>query len=452
MEVMVSIGLLGAVSLLGVKLMSNNLNSTKTTQTLSEFNVVYSKIHQNLLSAKACENTLGGGDIRTVTLEDIKSKLGHPVFDKINKFGSGTLKITDIQLKGIQNLGLFTFRSIEDSFEINPIPAGAVGYGEINLEVSFEKIGKGVLGGKHIKRLFILRVEADENYAITKCFSSLNDSVEATKNQICIDLGGIPDSSDGCILTGGPSIGHKVKNSACEMLGGVHNGTTGRCDTASFIVSCGPKEYLQSFNLLARTKVCKPASGEACKPTTATSFPDGKDNDCDGDIDENTCPSGYTAISASMCERVVKKPSIKGCQSGYRVGSQLGSSYPWDKTACYKSKGSYTCQDTANYKPDADSFGFCELRRIVDKTRPCPSSYPVGHYSVNYCYIAPMAMKGVAICAGGASEAISSGTSGSGTCYETTGLPATDKCSSGYTYTAASGLCERTSQKPLMYY
>lgn len=452
LEIMVALGLLGAVSVVGLKIMSNNFQSTKTSQTLSEFNVVYSNIYQNFLNANSCEATLGNDDIRTTTIIDIKNKIGAPIYDKINKFGSGTLQITNIELKGIQNLGLATFRSLEDSFEKNPIPVGEVSYAEINLEITFEKIANGVLGGKQIIRRFLLRIEADENYKITKCFSTINDTVESTKEQVCEDFGGVYSAATGCVLNGGPKRGYRVKEAACEMLGGVYSSITGKCNTSTFIVACSTTEYLERFDLNAGTKVCKPLPSGACKPTSGTAAPDGKDNNCNGSVDEKTCSSGYTLIGGSICERVRTKPSEKGCPSFHQLGSKLGSKYyAWEAESCYKRTNTWTCPDTTNYWPNGDGFNHCELKRKVQVSRPCPGAFPNGSYSVNYCYIGWMPMQTDGACSGAPAEAKTS-SSVDAVCYNVTPVGASDTCTSGYTFNTVTKLCEKKDQQPLMYY
>jgi hypothetical protein len=110
-------------------------------------------------------------------------------------------------------------------------PNLATGYGKksvFDVHMKFHRTGKNET--TTVKKLKVIGM-IDENGVVENCESYDNTAAVEMRRMICEDdLGGTIDIEGKCIFPGGTQ-GNIVKESACELLGGSFNLSTGKCET-----------------------------------------------------------------------------------------------------------------------------------------------------------------------------------------------------------------------------
>ncbi len=187
-EVMVAAGLIGALSLVMMKLTENQAVTQKRAESSFEINTISNIISQNLLVTEACSATLGVGTavVDNAVITNIRNRKGNVLFNTTNKYGNRQIKINAMTI---------------DDVTINS-GAGTNQYGELNLLIQFEKLSKVLSGNKLITKKFPVNVEVDSSGNLVKCYSSTENAVRSAKEEACSDLGGVfIEATDKCNLT-----------------------------------------------------------------------------------------------------------------------------------------------------------------------------------------------------------------------------------------------------------
>lgn len=178
-EVMVAVGALAVVSLGVMKMTKQQTIVQKRAEAAFEISTASNLITQTLLNHEACVFTLGTGaliaDGGTVTA--IKNRNNGVIFNTVDKYGNNTVKINTMTITGVSLTG----------------GPGLNQFGELNLEIEFEKISQIITGAKKILKSFPLRVEVTPAGNLVKCYSAIENAVEEAKLEACAGIGGLYD-------------------------------------------------------------------------------------------------------------------------------------------------------------------------------------------------------------------------------------------------------------------
>jgi hypothetical protein len=235
---------------------SVDLVAVKSEQVIFEIEVLTTRMIDQLSEDRACRNTIGGSDIRTKLIDEVRNFSNMVVFNTADNSLHGNIFLNSFEIEGEFLPATNTYKSIEDSFGTSPIPPGEFRYGELNIILNVEKKPRRIFGAREIRKTFSIIAKVDENYMVQSCYNNFKDLTKKTRKQFCSDLGGLFNFNTGCNLKGGTGIGIKVKEANCEMLGGSYDVLSGRCDGSDLYASCADGEYMEGFNFSTKVHSC----------------------------------------------------------------------------------------------------------------------------------------------------------------------------------------------------
>ena len=235
---------------------SVEMDSVKSEQIVFEIEVLTTRMIDQLSEDRACRHTIGGSDIRTKIIDEIRNYSNMVVFNTVDDVLHGNILLNSIEIEGEYIPATRTYKTIENSFGTTPILPGETRYGELNVIIKVEKKPRRIFGAREIRKTFSIIVKVDENYLVQSCYNNFKDLTKKTRTQFCNDLGGSLNLSTGCSLIGGSAAGIKVKEASCEMLGSGYDVLTGRCGGSELKASCSPGEYMEGFNFSTQTHKC----------------------------------------------------------------------------------------------------------------------------------------------------------------------------------------------------
>lgn len=186
-EVLIAAGMLGVISLGVMKISENQTEVQKKAEVNFEINSISNVISQNLLNGDACGYTLGvGNSIGSGTIiPEIKSRNNTVLFNLTTPYGNNQVKINSMILNNLVTSGT------------------GPKYGDVSLQVTFEKTSKVIHGNKIVIKSFPLKLELDASNNLIKCYSATENAIFSAKVQSCASIKGVFNSAtDMCDLSG----------------------------------------------------------------------------------------------------------------------------------------------------------------------------------------------------------------------------------------------------------
>ena len=171
---------------------------------------------RTLQDSDACTQTLGVGTpiVGNKRWTSIKNKDGWIVLDKSEKYGSGVVQIQSIAPKDI---------NIQDKI------------GDMNLEITFKKLGTKPGSHNKIIKTFPLSIDVDDSGKLVRCRSNHSNIVTTAKERMCQMLDGIFDpTTENCDLKPLLLAGQKH---ICESMSGTFVKDPRKCNMDSFILT-----------------------------------------------------------------------------------------------------------------------------------------------------------------------------------------------------------------------
>ena len=180
---MVASGLMVGLSLVLAQMSKQQILIQKKSEMAMDIALLTQKTVRVLQDKQACLNTVGEGVAlasgNTIPISRIQDGNGRDIIVKsdssgVPTYGDGTLKVIALDLTDI-------------------VVNGEVG--DLNLRVTFEKMGKAARVPKRSIKKFPLSVELTPSGQVRYCTSHLDAAVSAAVREVCPDLGGTYDSN-----------------------------------------------------------------------------------------------------------------------------------------------------------------------------------------------------------------------------------------------------------------
>ena len=208
MNILMAMGMMGALSLALAHLSKQQLRIKKKTETYFELNSLSNKILRGLYDGDGCLKTLEKGTdiVDGENLLFIKNKKGEVVVEKGQTYGNRLLKVHDINIGNVRITGKS---------------------GQLDLQVVFKKLGASVKGYDKTVQSYPLTVEVDALKKLTKCHYDYGDIVSISVKGVCESLGGVFDPvTSTCALN---ELILNMQLGACKNLGSTFNDATKAC-------------------------------------------------------------------------------------------------------------------------------------------------------------------------------------------------------------------------------
>ena len=187
-EVMVAAGLIGGLSLALLQMTKTQGEVQKRSEVSFEITSMSSAIAQNLLNSDACTATFVAGTVVAdgLIIPDIKNRRGDILYNTGTVYGNNQLQINQITLTNL----------------VLGVGAGPNQYGEVNLDITFEKLSRLIKGNKIITKSFPVKLEVDGAGGLVKCYSATENAIATAKDQSCSSIGGVFNpATDNCNLS-----------------------------------------------------------------------------------------------------------------------------------------------------------------------------------------------------------------------------------------------------------
>lgn len=200
-EVMIAIGILGAVSLGVMRLVRMQSDQQKKSETEFELNTVFTNLTQHLQNSESCRTTLSAlGNITTnKNITQIKNRNGSVIYEINKPYGGRNATSGPVVIEKMEILD-----TLLSPLTITPsvITAGNTGHGQLVLNITFRRDSKMVTGLKKISRTLPLSVELNSSYTVTKCFTAYENATESAMAVACDSIkGSFNPATDMCELT-----------------------------------------------------------------------------------------------------------------------------------------------------------------------------------------------------------------------------------------------------------
>lgn len=199
-EVAMAAGLVGLVGLGVMHIVNQQMRVQKRALADYEINSLSTSLSTVLRDPDACKQTLaqwGNLKASVATVTSILKKDGNPAFTKGTYYGDRSILLADI------NITNFIVRP-------DPVPAGKNGFGELVLNVVFEKHGKMLKPTSSTPQTDLrlietrsvpLKVTVDSAFQVVSCYSVTEDAALEALKTSCSSIGGTyNESTSRCVL------------------------------------------------------------------------------------------------------------------------------------------------------------------------------------------------------------------------------------------------------------
>ena len=208
LSVLISVGMMGMLSLVLAQLTRQQVNIQKKTETYFELNNLSNKILRGLYDGDGCMETFGKNSdiVDGRTLSAIKDKNGKVVVDTVQKYGNRLIKIYSILVANVR------------------ISATS---GQLDLQVVFEKLHRSIKGYKRVTQTYPLSVQVDSLKRLTECSYDYGGIYRVAAEGVCKSLGGVFDS-----VTMMCSLDDLILNmqiESCKNLSSSFDNAVGKC-------------------------------------------------------------------------------------------------------------------------------------------------------------------------------------------------------------------------------
>ena len=213
-----SAGIMGGLALMLANLTRQQHVTQKKAETGVEITALSNRVIAALYDGESCGNTiegasppasLGGGT--SFAVDKLRGKgdtvaASRVLLEKGKVYGNRLVKIASMKLK-VPSGNAVVNRQLESQFE-----------------VVFERVNKAFTGQKEVTKSFGLSLELDGSNGFEGCRSKFDSIALRVKKEICQEIGGLWNGSTG-------KCGNVVKK-ACEGVGGTGawNGGNNRCN------------------------------------------------------------------------------------------------------------------------------------------------------------------------------------------------------------------------------
>ena len=183
--VLVASSMVGGLALVLAQMNKNQLILQKKSDSWAEVENLSQRIRRTLYDGASCLRTIrknAAGNRTTlnpgttsVTLRHVKNKSGKNVVVVNGVYGNGLVRVSSLFLRDISVSGIA---------------------GEMNLRVTFERLGKAIEGYKKTVRTYPLRVRLNAANRPISCESNLSSAVAVATKNVCTKLGGTYNAPD----------------------------------------------------------------------------------------------------------------------------------------------------------------------------------------------------------------------------------------------------------------
>lgn len=176
-ELMVTIGILGGLSLVITQMIGTTTKSTKELEASSEITTILSTANKILLDHDACGNTFGGVDLSSeTTIPNIRNVVDNIVYSQGTLYGNRAVRLIELNVVDIT---------------LNNVPAPSTErYGTFNLEMVFEKESMLIDSISNISKNILIQVRTNNANEVLSCHSHESNAIETAMIQSCEALEG----------------------------------------------------------------------------------------------------------------------------------------------------------------------------------------------------------------------------------------------------------------------
>jgi hypothetical protein len=186
-EALMVLGITTIIGFAVMQTMQDSANSMALSEAKFEQLELIRQIQTNLIYKPSCEMNLKTKTISGLNIADIQKLVdsnGHPILEKGQKFGNGSLEVKDFSF-AITQQELDDFNAFKATW-----PAGVTSYMlDMQFIVKTEKL-KTSMGGKFLTRAIPIKVKVDVSSIIQECFAANDAGNFTAMSNFCSQMGG----------------------------------------------------------------------------------------------------------------------------------------------------------------------------------------------------------------------------------------------------------------------
>lgn len=185
-EIMVAVGMVGALSLVVMTLKKDTATSTKRLEIASEIVTLHNAIGQILLDEAACTNTLSGRDVTgAVAVPNVVTAGGANLYSVGSTYGNGTVLL---QAATAQIVG-----GTKTAITAEPGKSRA----NVRMRFNYRRVSALITGNTDLQREIIVSAKMNTaSEVVESCYSTEGDAIQEAMKKSCEAIEGTYDAAN----------------------------------------------------------------------------------------------------------------------------------------------------------------------------------------------------------------------------------------------------------------